>query len=312
MMKEPRFWKKHQFLFSLLVILVVTFFCFSLLGYPQDESKVMGFRDLLPTIAPYPVLKNNSLMPELTAKAAFVRDIDSGVVLYEKNPDLRLSPASTTKLMTALVARENYPLDKVLGATGQKLEGNNTRLQPGERLTVENLLYALLVGSVNEAAITLAENFPQGEAGFVWAMNQKAKEMGLKNTNFENPVGFDDDNHYSTARDLVYLTRAAIKDAVILKMIGTSGLTISDVTGKYSHYLKNTDELVGESGEIKGGKTGWTQNAGECLVSLINKDNQNMVAAVLGSQDRFGETKVLVDWILTNYDWQIIAPTSYR
>jgi len=184
-------------------------------------------------------------------------------------------------------------------------------LLPGEKITAENLLYGLLVGSGNDAAQTLAENFPGGMANFVSAMNRKAWEIKLSGTHFANPMGLDEENHYSTARDLAQLALIAIKNPSFAKIVSTSEFIATDISGTIVHKLKNTNELVGKADGVKGVKTGWTQNAGGCLVSLIEKSGRRIVIVVLGSEDRFGETEKLVDWIFVNFVWKIIAPPSY-
>jgi len=280
-------------------------------GEDFTAKPVLGFKELLPTPALYPINQNASEPPLLSAKSMLIVDVDSAAVLYQKSPDFRLLPASTTKIATALVALESYRLDEVLTVGTQKIEGNIIHLLPGEKITAENLLYGLLVGSGNDAAQTLAENFPGGMANFVSAMNRKAWEIKLSGTHFANPMGLDEENHYSTARDLAQLALIAIKNPSFAKIVSTSEFIATDISGTIVHKLKNTNELVGKADGVKGVKTGWTQNAGGCLVSLIEKSGRRIVIVVLGSEDRFGETEKLVDWIFVNFVWKIIAPPSY-
>jgi D-alanyl-D-alanine carboxypeptidase (penicillin-binding protein 5/6) len=277
---------------------------------PVSLRKVFGFRTLLPTPAPYPVNKGVSEPPSLSAHSLMALDANSMVTLYEKEANLRLLPASTTKIMTALVVLEHYPLDQVLTVKEMKVDGNQIKLLPGERITVENLLYGTLVGSGNDAALVLAENFPGGTEAFVEAMNQKAKDLGLLDTHFTNPIGLDKAGHYSTAKDLAKLTVEAIKNSVFLRIVSTSAVAISDVTGEINHFLKNTNELIGKLEGVRGVKTGWTQNAGECLITLTERNGEKVVTVVLGSQDRFGETQKLIEWIFTNFSWELVRPKS--
>jgi D-alanyl-D-alanine carboxypeptidase (penicillin-binding protein 5/6) len=302
---------------SLLGFLVI--FGFLLLGRAiirepgepiSSLRKILGFRSLLPTPAPYPVNKRISEPPSLSARSIVVLDANSMVTLYEKEPNLRLLPASTTKIMTALVTLEHYPLDWVLTVEEMKVDGNQIKLLPGERITVENLLYGALVGSGNDAAFVLAENFPGGTGAFVEAMNQKAKDLGLLDTYFTNPIGLDEAGHYSTAKDLAKLTVEAIKNSVFLRIVSTSAVAVSDVTGEINHFLKNTNELIGKLEGVRGVKTGWTQNAGECLIALTERNGEKMVTVVLGSQDRFGETQKLIEWVFTNFSWELVGPKN--
>ncbi|HUW24393.1 MAG TPA: D-alanyl-D-alanine carboxypeptidase family protein [Patescibacteria group bacterium] len=271
---------------------------------------ILGFRTLLPTPAPYPVNKKVTELPTFSARSVIALDVNSMVPLYEEEADQKLFPASTTKIMTALVALEHYPLDQILTVGRITVSGNLIKLLPGERITVENLLYGILVGSGNDATLVLAENFPGGTGAFVEAMNQKAKDLRLDNTHFVNPIGLDETGHYSTARDLARLTQEAVKNPIFVRIVSTSAVAVSDVSGEINHFLKNTNELVGKLEGVKGVKTGWTQNAGECLIALTERNGEKVVTVVLGSQDRFGETQKLIEWIFTNFSWETVKPKS--
>jgi len=240
-----------------------------------------------------------------------VIDVDSGVILYQKFPSQRLLPASTTKIMTALVALENYQLNDVLEVGKLKVDGNLIGLKEGEQLTVENLLYGLLVGSGNDAAQVLGENFAEGTTGFVWAMNQKAAGLKLENTHFTNSIGLDEEGHYSTAIDLAKLATVALKNPVFSRIVSTPDWLITDITGTAVHKLKNTNELVGKIEGVRGIKTGWTQNAGECLVALTERNGRKIISVILGSGNRFRETETLISWTFQNFDWRAIAPAIY-
>ncbi|MGB9637237.1 MAG: D-alanyl-D-alanine carboxypeptidase family protein [Microgenomates group bacterium] len=277
-----------------------------------DRQQTLGFKELIPPPKPYPVNKGIYLLPELTAKSVFIVDVDSAVVLYQKNADLRLLPASTTKMMTALVALDQYPLEKVLTVGQLVIDGSKIGLLPGEQITVENLLYALLVDSANDAAEVLAQNYPGGESAFVLAMNQKAADLKLENTHFSNPVGLDGKDHYSTAEDLGRLAAVVISQPILAKIVATTEIVISDTSGTIKHNLKNTNELVGKVEGVKGIKTGWTQNAGECLVTLVEKGGHRVIIVVLESKSRFAETQSLINWVFGNFEWLVIAPTSYQ
>lgn len=277
-----------------------------------ENNETLGFKDLLPTPLPYPV-KNGSLeFPELSAKSVVILDIGSSVLLYQKDPDLRLLPASTTKIMTALVALESYSLGEVLTVGDSKTEGNKIKLIAGEQITVENLLYGLLVGSGNDAALVLAERFPGGVASFVSAMNKKASDLKLNDTHFTNPIGFDEEGHYSTAGDLARLAWVALKNKTFTNIVAQPEVTVTDVSGKIIHEFKNTNELVGKIDGVRGVKTGWTQNAGECLVSFIERNGEKIIIVLLGSDDRFGETRKIIDWVFNNYEWRVISPPNFQ
>jgi len=302
-------------LLSLWIILVLLFLGSKIIKAEPEivgKKEALGFRQLLPSPMPYPVNRKVSVTPEVSAKSIYIIDSGSMRVLYEKNPEERLFPASTTKIMTALVALEHYRTDQILKAGNTEVEGNVIELEPEEQMSVENLLYGLLVGSGNDAAFALSENYPGKTPGFVEAMNRKAQEINLKNTRFTNPVGFDEPGHFSTAKDLALLTAEAVKNPVFSRIVATSGLTLTDVSGTKTHYLKNTNELIGQVEGVVGVKTGWTENAGECLVSLAERKDARVISVVLGSTGRFEESKSLIDWTFQNFDWVSILPASYH
>lgn len=264
----------------------------------------------VPTPAQYPI-NQTGLYPgaEVTATGVVVLDIDSGVYLYKRNEYESLSPASTTKLLTALVALDNYSLDNVVTITSMPVDGQLMGLVPGERITVENLLYGALIYSGNDAAWALADYYPGGEPKFVEAMNAKAKELHLDHSHFTNPVGFDDPDHKMTPVDLAILGEAALNNKVIAKMVAIPEITISDVTHTYFHPLKNVNELLGKIPGVGGIKTGWTEEAGENLITLVERSGHRVIIVVLHSQDRFGDTQTLINWIFNNYQWQTLMPT---
>lgn len=257
----------------------------------------------------YPVNKTKREPPVLSARSIVVMDVDSAVVLYQKNPDLPLLPASTTKIMTAIVALENYSLDQVLTVGNLEKNGQVIKLLPGEQVTVENLLYGVLVASGNDAAQVLASYFPGGQPAFVAAMNQKAQELNLANTHFENPSGIDHPSHYSTALDLARLSVYALKNPVFARMVATPKITVWDIDRKIPHSLFNINQLVGKNLGVLGVKTGWTQEAGECLVAYVRDNGQEIIVVVLGSQDRFGETEKIIDWVFGNFVWEELTPS---
>ncbi len=250
-----------------------------------------------------PVLRNSQPFPEITAESVMVVDVESLSVLLEINSDQKMLPASTTKILTALVSLEFYPLDKVLQVNGNVIDGQRMGLVTGEEITVENLLYGLLIYSANDAAEVLAHNFPGGRDLFVSTMNMKAQELGMENSKFTNPSGLDGDGHYSTARDLIKLSLYAMRIPVISHIVSLKDITVMSVDGKIVHKLRNINQLIGSVDGVIGIKTGWTENAMENLITYIRRDDKELVISVLGSKDRFSDTKKLIDWIYSNYSW---------
>ncbi len=304
------FSKKDRLLY--LAILAFVFVSTTALAIGGAIPEIVQY---LPVVAkqeksfpPLPALKQNSTFPVLSAQGVLAVDLDSGISLYDKNSDGTLLPASTTKIVTALVTLDNYSLDEILTVPKFSVEGQKMGLIEGEQMRVENLLYALLVYSANDAGEVLARNFPGGYDAFIAAMNAKAAQLSMKNSHFDNPVGFDQNAQRTTARDLVRVSEVAMRNPEFAKIVGTKNIIIKDISGKLSYNLRNINELLGKVPGVMGVKTGWTENARENLVTYMERDGHEIMIAVLGSQDRFGETKELIDWIFSNYEWQEVKP----
>jgi D-alanyl-D-alanine carboxypeptidase len=242
--------------------------------------------------------------PPISAQALYLMDVNSMSVLYDRDADALVSPASTTKLMTALVALEQYSLDEVATVkSGAGLDGASAGLFYGEELTVKALLQATLIHSANDAAWTLAEHHPDGVAGFIALMNAKANELHLSNTVFRNPVGYDHPEHKSTAHDLALLTHAALQQEFIADTVAIEALSISDVSGRTSHRLATTNELLKVDPTIHGVKTGTTQQAGQVLITLADRNEHPVLLVLLGSQDRYSDTTAVLQWVYDSYAW---------
>lgn len=243
--------------------------------------------------------------PSLTTRSALVIDFDSDSVIYEKNARSTHLPASTTKIMTALVAFDNFKLDQILTVPELTYEGQDIRLKYGEQMTFENLLYGLLVASANDAAETLAENYPGGRAAFIAQMNQKAEETFLVNTHFVNPTGFDEPGQYTTAFDLARLSKTLLSNPLLAAIVATQKISIYNLDKTMVHPMSNVNQLLGKVEGLKGIKTGWTDNANECLTTYVDRDSGKIITVVLGSEDRFGETEKLIDWVYNNHVWEV-------
>jgi D-alanyl-D-alanine carboxypeptidase (penicillin-binding protein 5/6) len=303
-------WGNILFLFFLAVFVILSpGQNIYLMAQASEEHLLPPWPVAIPTPAPYPV-NGTGLYPgpEITATGVVVLDIDSGVYLYKRNENIELSPASTTKLLTALVALDNFNPDDVVTVKPVNTEGQSMGLVPGERMTVENLLYGALIYSGNDAAWALSDYYPGGEPKFVEAMNAKARELHLTHSVFTNPVGYDDPDHKMTPIDLALLGEAALNNKTIAKMVAIPEITISDVTHTYFHQLKNVNELLGKIPGVGGIKTGWTEGAGENLITLVERSGHRVIIVTLHSQDRFGDTSKLIDWIFGNYQWNLLNP----
>ena len=220
---------------------------------------------------------------EVSAAAAVLMDADSGRLLYDKNGEKRMLIASTTKLMTALVALEQGGLQQEITVTGGHMaEGSSMYLRPGEKLTLETLLYGLLLSSGNDAALAVTECMG-GAVPFVARMNEKAAELGMENTHFANPNGLDDEAHYSTAEDMAKLAAAAMDDPVLRRVASTRTARIGGRT------LTNHNKLLSRVEGCVGLKTGYTRAAGRTLVSCAERDGVRLVAVTLQDGDDWND-----------------------
>jgi D-alanyl-D-alanine carboxypeptidase len=262
------------------------------------------------TMNDLPILGANTELPNFSAYGILARDADSSVVLFEKNSDTKLLPASTTKIMTALVAMDYYKDDQIIKVGPVNVAGQKMLLHQGEEITFENLLSGLLMYSANDAAEVLAANYEGGREAFIEAMNDKSRIIHLDNTHFANPTGLDEDNHYSTAKDMVRLSEIAMENPKFAQIVATRAKVVKSVDNKFIHNLININELLGKIDGVKGVKTGWTEGARENLITYIERNNKRVYIALLGSEDRFGETEKLIDWIFTNYNWTPLDTTN--
>ncbi len=248
-----------------------------------------------------PLIKAGALPPAVSAQGVYVVDAESLTPLYAKNEKQRFYPASTTKVVTALVALDLYDTDDVLTVKIASIEGQLMNLQNGERITLENLLYGLLVHSGNDAAVAIANSY--GYDRFIDLMNKKARELHMNDTTFRNPNGLDDMQQLTTPYDLTLAARELLKNPYLTKIVGTKEITISDVDYTVFHHLSNVNKLLGEIRGLGGLKTGYTEFAGENLVSFYKHEGHDFIIVVMKSNDRFADTRTLVDWIITNISY---------
>lgn len=257
--------------------------------------------------------------PSISSEAAILIDTKTNKILYKKNESKQLYPASITKIMTAILVLENSRLtDKVTASYNAIMtipDGYSiANIQIGEELNVEQLLQLLLLHSANDAANVLAEYVGGSLESFVSMMNTKADELNLTNTNFTNAYGLHDDKHYSTASDLAILMKYCMKDENFRKIAGMASCAIP-VTNKFTtRKYTSTNGLIVPNSEYyysyaTAGKTGFTSQAKECLVSTAYKDNLELICVILGSENssiRFNETKILFEYGFKNYSVQTI------
>lgn len=266
---------------------------------PQNNSNVAGVQKYN-----IPPVGKNLPPPQTSARAILVKDLGTETTLYQKDASLPLPIASTTKIMTALVASEYFkPSSPLTVHDGAGITGARVGLVIGESLSFRSMLYGMLLSSGNDAAFAIAENYPGGVLGFVSAMNKKVSDLNLRNTHFDNPAGFDSHNHFSSAQDLAKITQGALKNYQLARIFATKQTNIVSLDKKYTHKLQNLNKLLTQVKGVLGVKTGFTQGAKENLVTLVDRDSHQILTVVLGSNDRFGETTSLIEWAYENFTW---------
>ncbi|MGA2193187.1 MAG: D-alanyl-D-alanine carboxypeptidase family protein [Nitrospirota bacterium] len=232
----------------------------------------------------------------ITAKGAVVMDADTGKVIISRSPDYKLPPASTTKVMTAIITLEKARLTDTfrVSRTAADTAPSKVYLRPGDQVTVEALLYAVLLKSANDGAVTLAEGIAGSEDAFARMMTEKAHEIGALNTHFSNASGLPADDHYTTAMDLALILRYAMHDPRFMEIASTKFATLN-MGAKEKMLLKNHNRLLWFYDGAGAGKTGYTVAARHCYVGEANCSNTRLIVAVLHSRDLWNDTRKLLD-----------------
>ena len=234
---------------------------------------------------------------DTSAAAAILMDADSGRVLYEQNADSRMLIASTTKILTALVAIREGDLSDIVTVKREAVltEGSSMYLKEGEKLTLETLLYGLMLCSGNDAAVAIADHVGGSQAGFAKLMNETARELGMENSSFANPNGLDAEDHYSTARDMARLACAAVENETLLRIVSTRSVTIGGRT------MTNHNKLLQYLDGCLGLKTGYTRAAGRTLVSCAERNGQRLVAVTLQDGNDWADHQALYEYGFAAY-----------
>ena len=246
----------------------------------------------------------------LSAESAALVDASSGAILFSKNAERRLGMASTTKIMTALVAAERCDLSHTITVSPDAvgIEGSSIYLYAGERFTLEELLYALLLRSANDAAAAIAIEIGGSIEGFADMMNERANEMGLKNTHFTNPHGLYDETHYTSAYDLAIIASHLLKNEALKKIVSTYKITIPFYESSDNvRFLVNHNKMLKLYDGAVGVKTGFTKATGRCLVSAAERDGLTLVAVTLNAPDDWNDHKKMLDFGFDSYENVIIA-----
>jgi D-alanyl-D-alanine carboxypeptidase len=292
---------KKYLLYSLSIPVVILAFVF-LKPKPKENYLLTNQSFRYEEIIPYPEVQNNLSVKgvidvSISAKSGVAVNVKTNQYIFEKRIDDQIYPASLTKLVTAMVMIDIYGLDYDLEITKDIPEDYNWSLglQKGDVIKTDELLKAMIISSYNDAAYVLANEF--GYDDYVGLMNKKLLELGCKDSHFTNPTGLHEDNHYSTIRDLSKIMNAVLKYSSILQVgesLGAEIVWISDDNIE-SQYIYTTNQLLGSNPFVKGLKTGYTDEAGQCLITRYIKHNQEYYIVIVGSEDRFGDTQKILN-----------------
>ena len=261
-----------------------------------DASVIMGSRTL---DAARPIAGNEDYQVE--GKAAIAYEMNSDTLILAQDADVQLYPASLTKVMTCLLTMEHANLNDIVTVSGDDIDhlslaGTSANLKDGEQMTVENMLYCLMVASANDGACVLANHVAGSEEAFVEMMNQKALELGCTGTHFANPHGLHDENHYTTARDLAKIFKAALEYPIFHEIYGVDYYTVPATNVSEARELESTNYLIRNAGypvvidsRVLGGKTGFTTPAGRCLVTVSEKGDMKIMTVILGTKATYAD-----------------------
>jgi len=280
------------------------------LGFRQSISVSLTLAVLI-ILASFDPVWSFSPDDELTARAAVLMDAATGRILYQKEADLRLPPASTTKVVTAILALESgRKLSESLTVSKEatRVPASKLYLRPGQSLSIEELLYGIMLASANDASVVLAEGLAGSVERFAELMTKKAHDVGATNSHFTNPHGLTAPDHYSTAKDLAVLFRYAMKNATFREIVQTkfSSVSTSAVVRKKvvprRISVRNHNRLLWGFDGAVGGKTGYTHAAQKCFVGAVQRNGVTLVVTILGARDQWGDTKRLIEYGFENYD----------
>ncbi len=249
---------------------------------------------------------------EVSAEYACVMLADTGEVVYEKNAYTQYPMASTTKIMTALVALESCELGDVVTVSrnASLQEGSSMYLHPGDKITMENLLYGLMLNSGNDAAVAVAEHVAGNTDAFAEKMTARAKALGAESTQFKNPNGLDAEGHYTTAYDLALITREAMRNETFRQIVSTKTKTVPLVSGGAELYLGNHNKMLRMYAGANGVKTGFTKSTGRCLVSSAERDGVSVIAVTLRAPDDWNDHTRMLDDAFARYECAMVFKTG--
>lgn len=292
-------WKKIYIIFIITNILLINNICYANI----DDNEIINVNKIkeetVETVA------NNTEELKINSKIGLIFDRKSKTILYEKNGLKQVPMASTTKIMTAIVVLENANLSDIVTISKKAAGTGGSRLglKTGDKITIHDLLYGLMLKSGNDTAVALAEHVGGGITEFAELMNKKAKELGLINSHFVTPHGLDEDKHYTTAYELAYMTDYALNIPKFKEIVGSKSYNIT-INAK-SSLISNTNELLGNLYGVYGVKTGFTNGAGRCLVTACKRNNLDIITVVLGADTkkiRTSDSVKLIEYANQNYE----------
>lgn len=310
-----RFGKKSAKIFTIVLSgLFVSFLIFSYItkfGAKVADGYFAGSFQFFPKEISYkkelPILINSASLPVVTSRAYVVADKKTGKILQSYDATQKLPPASTAKLMTALVALDIYNLDEIVTVPEicTTIESTKVWLPVDGRFAIKDLIYSMLIGSAGDSACVLSVSKIPYE-NFVSLMNRKAALIGLTDTHFSNPIGLDDEDgqNYSTPKDLLTLSEVVMKNPVISDAVKTAKFDLESVDKKFIVAVYSTNQLLYEIPNTLGIKTGTTESAGEVFIYDYADEEKDLIIVVMGSRDRFTDTKNLLSWVLRSYSWK--------
>ena len=292
-------------------IILLFLICFFITPYvfaddlsPSDD--IFDISEILNDIKSIETNSGTTQLPTINSRAYVVIDRNSNTILIGKNENQRKKMASTTKIMTALVVIEHCNLSDIVEVSKKSASTSGSRLglKTGDKITVYDLLYGLMMRSGNDAAVALAEHISGSITDFANLMNEKAKNLGLSNTHFVTPHGLDEDEHYTTAYELALLSNYAMNNEIFAKIVGTKNYTIT--LNGYPKTLTNTNELLGVLNGVYGIKTGFTNGANRCLVTCCKRGNMDIICVVLGADTkkyRTTDSIKLIEYSFNNFTY---------
>ncbi|HZK26985.1 MAG TPA: D-alanyl-D-alanine carboxypeptidase family protein [Thermoclostridium sp.] len=291
----------------ILTIVIILMILFLTVIYADDINEAAPTSSIFEDLA---VETFNDNEPSINAQSAIVIDFDTGRVIYEKNAYQKRPMASTTKVMTAIIALENGNLDDsvTVSRNAASIHGSLMHLRTGEILPLRDLMYGLLLCSGNDASIAIAEHIGGSVEGFLEMMNNKAKEIGANNTGFTSPHGLDNVGHYSTAYDMALITQHALKIPVFNEIVKTKSIQVGN------RYINNSNEMLTSYEGADGVKTGYTGRAGRCLITSATRDERRFISVVLFCDNRTQRalsSKKILDYTFSLYYPRTLINSQY-